>query len=161
MATSVTEMKQDVKSEKGRLEIVRVIKASRQRVFDAWTRPEMIRQWFGPGGMTAPEATADAQVNGEYRITMQGSPAPGVEERTARVSGRYTRVEPYDVVAFTWKPEWAEGEESRVTITLKDVQGGTEMKLVHEGFITDASRDGHAHGWSSSFEKLQRLLEGA
>jgi uncharacterized protein YndB with AHSA1/START domain len=162
MATGVVELKQDVKTETGRLEIVRVIKASRQRVFDAWTRPEMIRQWFGPAISTkAPEVAADARVDGEYGITMHGSPAPEIPERTIRVKGRYTRVEPYDALAFTWDAEFAPGEVCLVTITLKDVEGGTEMRLVQEGFTQDATRDGHLSGWTVGLDKMQRLLECA
>ena len=159
MATSVVDMKTADEKQGRRVEIVRVIKASRQRVFDALTRPEIIQQWFGPETMTVPDAGADARVDGKYHITMQGSPAPGAEERTARVEGRYTLVDPYDAIAFTWIATWAPGEESLVTITLRDVEGGTEMKLVHEGFASDGSRDGHSKGWSGGLDKLQRLLE--
>ncbi len=157
MATSVVEMQKT--NEATRLEVVRVIKASRRRVFDAWTRPEMIRQWFGPGGMTVPEVTADARVDGTYGITTHGAMEPGGVEHTGRVEGRYTRVEPYELLAFTWSASWAPGEESLVTITLRDVEGGTEMTLVHEGFTTEGSRDGHGKGWSSGLTKLQQLLE--
>jgi len=157
MATSVVEMQKT--NEATRLEIVRVIKASKQRVFDAWTRPEMIRQWFGPGGMTVPEVMADARVDGNYGITVHGAREPGGEEHTGRVEGRYTRVEPYDLLAFTWKANWSAGEESLVTITLRDVVGGTEMTLLHEGFQTEGSRAGHSKGWTGGIDKLQELLE--
>jgi uncharacterized protein YndB with AHSA1/START domain len=142
-----------------KLELTRVIKASRQRVFDAWTRPEMIRQWFGPGRMTVPETETDARVDGAYSITMRGAMEPGGVENTGHVTGRYIRVEPYDLLAFTWTANWAPGEESLVTITLRDVEGGTEMKLVHEGFATEESQKGHTRGWTSGLEKLQQLVE--
>jgi uncharacterized protein YndB with AHSA1/START domain len=48
-----------------------------------------------------------------------------------------------------------------VTITLKDVAGGTEMTLTQEGFALESSREGYTRGWSSSLEKLTRLLETA
>jgi uncharacterized protein YndB with AHSA1/START domain len=159
MATSVVDATKSVTIGARRLECVRVFKANRKRVFDAWTRPEMIRQWFGPGGMWVPEIDADAKVDGKYNITLTGAMEPGGEERTGRVEGRYTRVEPYDVIAFTWSATWAPGEESEVTISLKDVNGGTEMTLVHDGFGTEGSRDGHAHGWSNGLEKLRKLVE--
>jgi uncharacterized protein YndB with AHSA1/START domain len=144
-----------------RLEIVRMIKASKQRVFDAWIRPQNIRQWFSPGSMVVQEANLDARVDGNYKITSHGSPMPGVEERTAKMHGRYLRVEPYDLLSFTWSANFAPGEECVVTITLKDVAGGTEMTLTQEGFALESSREGYTRGWSSSLEKLTRLLETA
>ena len=160
MAVTVAATNQEVKVGTGRIEIVRVIRASRQRVFDAWTRPEMIRQWFGAGTMKVVELDADAQVDGGYSITAVGSPAPGVEEKTSKVSGRYTRVEPYDVLAFTWNANFAPGEESLVTLSFRDVAGGTEMTLLQEGFTQESTRDSHIHGWTSALDKLQRLVEG-
>ncbi len=158
MATSVVE-NQTAKAEKQKIEMTRLIKASRQRVFDAWTRPEMIRQWFGPGAISITEAETNARVDGDYSISTRGVVEPGGVERAGHVTGRYVRVEPYDLLAFTWKANWSPGEESLVTIMLRDVEGGTEMKLVHEGFASEESHQGHSNGWSNGLDKLQRLLE--
>jgi uncharacterized protein YndB with AHSA1/START domain len=158
MATSVVE-NQTAKAGKLKVEMTRVIKASRQRVFDAWTRPEVIRQWFGPGPISITEADTDARADGEYSISTRGVVEPGGPERSGHVTGRYVRVEPYDLLAFTWKASWSPDEESLVTVMLRDVEGGTEMKLVHEGFATAESQQGHSHGWSNGLDKLQRLLE--
>jgi hypothetical protein len=46
-----------------------------------------------------------------------------------------------------------------VTIELKDVDGGTEMRLVHEGFLTEMSCTNHGMGWNVALEKMVRLLE--
>jgi uncharacterized protein YndB with AHSA1/START domain len=40
------------------LELTRVIHAPRARVFEAWTRPELLQQWFGPAGMHCPNAAS-------------------------------------------------------------------------------------------------------
>ena len=169
MATSGVEMKKrDDAGECLRVEIVRVIRASKQRVFDAWTRPEMIRQWFGPKGKTVADAAMDAYVDGEYRIAMNAGSCedmPAVEgvdmSRPSIVTGRYTRVQPYDLLEFTWKGNWNPDEETLVTIELRDVEGGTELKLTQEPFLTEQSRDGHSAGWNSSLPNLQVLLESA
>jgi uncharacterized protein YndB with AHSA1/START domain len=144
-----------------RLEIVRVIKASKKRVFDAWTQPQMIRRWAAPWAMVVQEAESDVRVGGSYNRTMFGSPAPGVEERTAVIHGQYLRVEPYDLLSFTWEANFAPGQHCVITISLKEVEGGTEMTLVHEGFTEDASREGYTRGWSSALDKLEQMLETA
>ena len=45
------------------LQLSRIIRASRQRTFDAWTRPENIRQWFG-GNRTIGEVEIDPRKGG-------------------------------------------------------------------------------------------------
>jgi glutathione S-transferase len=142
-----------------RLEIVRVIKASKQRVFDAWTQPQMIRRWAAPWAMVVQEAESEVRVGGSYSRTMFGSPGPGMEDRTAVIQGEYLRVEPYDLLSFTWEANFAPGQHCVVTISLKEVAGGTEMTLVHEGFTEDATREGFTRGWASVLEKLELLLE--
>lgn len=154
-----------VNKEQGlKLEMTRVIKASKQHVFDAWTRPEMIRQWFGPEGKMIGEVSADAKVGGAYGISMTGN--CNAEEgkageidmrRDSAVSGTYIKVDPYDLLQFTWKGTWDPTEETLVTIELRDVDGGTELKLTQERFMTETSRAQHEHGWTGSLEKLGRF----
>ena len=138
-----------------RLELTRVIKAPRARVFDAWTRPEMIRQWFGPEGMKPAEVETDPKVDGSYMIAMESCAEPG---RHSKATGRYTKVNPYDLLQFTWDASWAPGEESLVTIHFRDMDGGTEIKLIHDRFNTKESRDGHNKGWTGILDPLVEVL---
>ena len=163
MATSLVGLEERANASV-KVEMVRVIRASRQRVFDAWTRPEMIRQWFTPGTMTVADAAMDARESGEWRLLMNGGCVEDEQTDAARrtlVSGRYTRVDPYDVLAFTWRNPRILEEESLVTIELRDLEGGTELKLTHERFLTEASRDQHAAGWESVLGKLQEFFAAA
>jgi uncharacterized protein YndB with AHSA1/START domain len=145
-----------------RLEIRRVIRANRQRVFAAWTDPEQIRKWMGPGMISVSEVQTDPREGGAYRIEMKGSVDgnPELSERRVPVEGVYTEVKPNELIRFTWKPGWRPGEESLVTVRLRDVEGGTEVLLVHERFADEQSRTGHAQGWKSSMDKLERSLAG-
>lgn len=171
MATaSVVELQRSERKEGVRFEVVRVIKAKRERVFDAWTRPEMIRQWFGTPDRNTRVIKADAHAGGEYAIAMEGActvetaaAMPSGKEidmqKNASVSGRYLKVEPHHLLQFTWAADWSPSEESLVTIELKDVDGGTEMRLVHEGFVTEMSCSQHGLGWNVALDKMVRLLE--
>lgn len=161
MATTVLEM--DKRSEAGenlKLEMKRVIRASRQRVFDAWTRPETIRLWFGPGRELG-EVLADAEVGGEYSFTMLTKvDADGCDvTQTSSAKGRYVRVEPYDLLQFTWIGSWDPSVESMVTLTFTDVEGGTELAFVQQRFSSEASRDQHSFGWTAGLDKLKQVLE--
>lgn len=145
-----------------KLEIRRVIRASRQRVFEAWTRPEEIRKWMGPGMISVSDVQTNARKEGTYRIEMKGSMDgnPELSERRMPVEGVYTEVQPNELIQFTWKPSWHPEEESLVTVRLREVEGGTELLLTHERFADEQSRQGHAHGWNSTMEKLERYLAG-
>ncbi len=145
-----------------KLELTRVIKASKQRVFDAWTRPEFIRQWFGPKDRTVEDVQADLHAGGQYKIDMSGAQgAVGGSGRSghAAVSGRYVKVVPYDLLQFTWTGSWNPDEETLVTIKLRDVDGGTELKLTQERFMTETSRAQHEQGWAVPLEKMVELSE--
>ncbi len=156
MATSVVEMQKT--DERTKLEVVRVIKASRQRVFDAWTRPEMIRQWFRPGTDSVADASLDAREGGAWWLAMTGGCAEPDASGHHVVTGQYTKVDPWDVLQFTWKRAASPEEESLVTIELRDVEGGTEMKLTHERFLTEQSRDRHAKGWEVVLGGLEEFF---
>jgi uncharacterized protein YndB with AHSA1/START domain len=140
----------------------RVIRAPRARVFEAWTNPEIVKQWFGPTAMRIPGVSLDVRVGGAYRIefapqeTGDGT-ACGTQSTAA--FGEYTRIVPNQLLQFTWSSNWQPGEDSLVTVSLKDVDGGTEITILHENFNTEASRDGHNRGWAGSFDKLAALLE--
>lgn len=53
--------------------LARVIDASRESVFDAWTHPEQLAAWFGPGGMTIETHEIDIRVGGSWRFDMVGA----------------------------------------------------------------------------------------
>jgi uncharacterized protein YndB with AHSA1/START domain len=149
-----------------KLEITRVIRASRSRVFEAWTRPEIVQKWFGPGQTTVPAVAMDVRPGGEYRIEMLSPTADcareaGVPDASKRVAalGVYQRIVKDELLEFTWRGDWEGCETSLVTVSLKDVEGGTELTLRHERFATEASRNSHEKGWTGSFEKLAKELE--
>ena len=59
-----------------------------------------------------------------------------------------------------WTNAWLSWTAGWVRVALRDVDGGTELKLTHSGFKTEASRDGHEKGWSGIAARLEKALEG-
>jgi glutathione S-transferase len=143
------------------LTISRTIRAPRQKVFEAFVKPELVRRWFGPRGFTITRADIDARVGGRFRMTMQ--PRSG-DAHT--VVGEYREIAPPERLSFTWK--W-EGEamgglpETLVTVTLierRAEQGvETEVKLLHSGFPAAEAREAHTNGWKSAVNKLADLTD--
>jgi len=152
--------------------ISRVFRAPRQRVFDAWTKPEQMIKWRGPEGFEVLDAQSEPKPGGAHRVVVRGTPKPrsedaqfGVDWTPVEVTGAswgvYLDVDPYSLVRFTWNADWAPGEESVVTVRLSDAEGGgTLMDFTQDKFLTTQSAQGHNQGWNSAFNKLTKFLEG-
>jgi len=138
------------------LTVSRFIKAPRERVFAAWITPSDIARWLGGDKCQIEKATIDARVGGEYHFKMKGSDAgkPGM-------SGVYREVKSPERLVFTWFTGSCNEEMARVetlvTVQFTEQAGGTLVELTHEGFPTEELRDQHNHGWTVSFDKLEKL----
>jgi uncharacterized protein YndB with AHSA1/START domain len=135
------------------LTIKRRFKAPPAKVFAAWTDPQKIKGWMGPGEVKVLSAECDARVGGRYRWLMQ---TPSGEEHD--VSGVYREVVPNEKLVFTWAWKSTPERESLVTVTIKKDGDGTIMTLLHERFFDEAARDSHQGGWNGAMDKLEKYL---
>ncbi|WP_439599363.1 SRPBCC family protein [Falsiroseomonas sp.] len=134
------------------LTLVRRIKAPPARVFAAWTRAEIMAQWFGPHHTRVAEATVDARIGGGFRMVL-------VEENGARheVGGRYLEMDPEQRLVFTWAWASTPERESRVTVRFRPLEDGTEITLTHDRFADAETATRHRRGWTESLERLIAL----
>jgi uncharacterized protein YndB with AHSA1/START domain len=135
------------------LTIKRRFKAAPSKVFSAWTDPEKVKHWMGPGEVKVLRVESDARTGGRYRWVMQ---APSGEEHD--VSGVYREVIPNEKLVFTWAWKSTPERESLVTVTFKADGDGTLMTLMHEQFFDEAARDRHQGGWQAAVEKMEAYL---
>ena len=140
--------------EKPTLSFVRKFSAAPEKVWRAWTDPQILKQWMAPSdAFSVPLAEADVRVGGRYRIVMK---APDGEEHD--VSGVYREVVPNQKLVFTWAWKSTPERESLVTLQLRAEGGGTELTLRHEQFFDAAARDRHNEGWVGCIGRLERVL---
>jgi uncharacterized protein YndB with AHSA1/START domain len=135
------------------LTIKRRLNAPPAKVFAAWTDPEKVKGWMGPGEMKAMHAECDLRVGGRYRWVMR---APSGEEHD--VGGVYREVVPNERLVFSWAWHSTPERESLLTISLKPDGAGTLLTLHHEQFFDEAARDSHEKGWIELLVKLERLV---
>ena len=136
-----------------RLTLERRLAAPRSTVFAAWTDPEKLSRWFGPGPVSVLEAQLSVCEGGSYRIVMLDG-----EGGRHEVGGMYRKVVADERLVFTWAWRSMPERESLVTVLLQDDGGGTRLTLVHEQFGDEATRGRHEHGWTGSLDKLEALL---
>jgi uncharacterized protein YndB with AHSA1/START domain len=143
----------------GEIRITRIIDAPREDVFRAWTEPEQIRRWWGPGEFTCPSAEVDLRPGGSYRLAMQ--PAAG---DPFVVGGTYLEVDPPARLVYTWRWETgpaADGSESRVTVEFNAEGDRTELVLTHADFPESHGPAPYQMGWEGGLDKFEALLRGS
>ena len=138
------------------LEIKRFINAPPSRVYEAWTDPAQLKEWWGPEGVRTRNLSADARVGGKYRWDLVNQ-----EGEEMSVFGEYRELVPEKRIVFTWKwddDELWDNRTSLVTVEFSDRDGGTEVRLRHEQLPSQESRDRHSQGWNSILDRLEHFV---
>jgi uncharacterized protein YndB with AHSA1/START domain len=147
---------------RGEREIVmtRVFDAPRHIVFDAFTKPAIIRQWLtGPDGWSMPICDLDLRVGGAYRWTWRNDS----DGREMTAHGVFREVAPPERIVHTerFDPSWYP-DEAVVTTYLAEQGGRTSLTVtLHHG--SAAARDmvlksGMERGVAQSYDRLERML---
>jgi uncharacterized protein YndB with AHSA1/START domain len=149
-------MEQARLAEKPSLSLTRSYPVAPEKVWRAWTDPQAIARWWGPGGVQpASLAQLDVRVGGRFRIVFGGP-----EGKDHEVQGVYKEVVPNRKLVFTWTwPNSTPERESLVTIMFRAVDRGTQLDFLHEQLFDETVRDNHRRGWSESFAKLEVYLQ--
>ena len=131
----------------------RTISAPRDRVFDAWTSPELMRQWFCPNEkFSVAIAEVDLTTGGKFRIGMRNP------DRQVRIAtGMYREIRKPERLVFTWSWEH-DPMDTLITLTFHDLGNATEIVLKHELLPTPKHREDHAHGWEGCLGHLEKFM---
>jgi uncharacterized protein YndB with AHSA1/START domain len=140
--------------------IARTFDGPARIVFDAWTKPELLRRWWAPCslGVTLFECDADVRVGGSYRYVFGRD-----REGAVAFSGRYTEVAPHSRLVYTqiFEPMRDAGE-AIVAATFDEQRGKT--RLVLRGLYPskqalDATiASGMEQGMRETMEQLEKLV---
>ena len=131
----------------GTLVIRRVIRASREDIFDMWTRADSLRRWIRPPRALGATAETDPRVGGRFRIVMRG-------DRDYDHHGEYLVVDRPSKLSFTWISEGSDYQTSVVTVELFEKgPDRTELVLTHER-LPPAKVEQHTEGWSEILGEL-------
>jgi uncharacterized protein YndB with AHSA1/START domain len=135
--------------------VTRTFDGPARLVYEAWTKPELLKQWWAPKSIGIPllSCEADVRVGGTYRFVF-GHDA----SETMAFFGRYIEVTPH--ARLVWTNEEGDGGEAVTTLTLEE-KGGKTMLVLHELHPSKEAVDeaiGFGEGLRETFEQLDELL---
>lgn len=138
--------------------VTRTVDAPARIVFDAWTKPELLRRWWAPTsyGVYFVSCEADVRVGGTYRFVFGHAEA----EQPMAFFGRYLEVVPPS--RLVWTNEEA-GENGQVTTATFEEQDGKTRVVIHDLYpskeaLDEAIASGSTGGICETFEQLDALL---
>src|SRR5688572_18310955 len=138
------------------LVVTRTFNAPARIVFEAWTKPELFKQWWVPKsmGMFLRSCEMDVRVGGGYRLVF-GEDA----SHTDQFFGRYIEVTPHSRLVWTNDES---GDDGPVTTVTFEEQGGKTLLVIHELYPSkealDAAGTGAADATRETFDQLDELL---
>jgi uncharacterized protein YndB with AHSA1/START domain len=143
------------------LVISRIIDAPRERVFKAWTDPELLKQWFAPLPYTTPVAELDVRPGGANLIIMRD---PAGNEFPNR--GVYLEVVKNERLVLTdaYTKAWEPSEKPFMTVIVTfENEGGKTKYTARVLHWTVADREAHEEmgfhqGWGQCADQLAALV---
>lgn len=138
-----------------KVELHRDLDAPRERVFEAFTDPALVAQWWGPDDDLTDGADIDARQGGRYVVNMSGQNGEDFSMR-----GEIVELSPPHriVIRFTRTFEDGSSRSTLLTLTLEEKGTGSRLTLLHTGFANMAIRDGFFGGWGHSVVRLAELV---
>lgn len=136
------------------LVVTRTFDGPARIVFEAWTRPELMKQWWAPKSVGVPllSCEMDVRTGGSYRLEF-GHDA----SQSMAFVGKYLEVQPPS--RLVWTNE--EGEDGPVTTVTFEERDGRTLLTLHEIYPSKEALDaGHGaeEGMPEQFEQLDELL---
>jgi len=138
--------------------IVRDFDAPARLLFEAYSKPEHIKRWFGPVGWPVTLCEMDFRVGGRFRFAMTG---PSGEQNTP-FGGEYLEIVPDRKIVYDNGFEVPDGERMVVTVTF-DEEGGKTRLTIYTVFETVKMRNFHIRsgfeqGTMSGLDQLEDLV---
>ena len=138
------------------LRMERTFNAPAQRVFDAWTSPEVMRRWWhAEYDWETSLAQVDLRVGGAVRVVMR-DPKTDFEHGGG---GQYLEIDPPRRLVFTW---FWDGNDTRqlIEVDFAESDGVTTVRFTHSDLWSEEAVRDHEGGWGRCFDNLERALSG-
>jgi uncharacterized protein YndB with AHSA1/START domain len=134
----------------------RVLKTSPAKLYRAFIEPAAIASWLPPYGFVCTVHEMNVTVGGSHKMSFQNFSTGNAHS----FGGRYLELKPGELVKYTDKFDDPNlPGEMTTTISMRQVIGGTEIKILQEGIPAVIPTEMCYLGWQESLEKLAKLVE--
>ncbi|NTV22763.1 MAG: SRPBCC family protein [Nanoarchaeota archaeon] len=134
----------------------RVLKATPEKVYRAFTEPDALASWIPPYGFICVIHKMDVKVGGNYKMSFINFSAGKGDS----FGGKYLELKQNEFLKYTDKFDNPNLPGEMITsVWLKQVSCGTEIKIVQEGIPSAIPVEMCYLGWQESLEKLAKLVE--
>ena len=134
----------------------RVLKASPEKIYRAFTDANAMVSWLPPYGFLCVVHSMDVKQGGKYRMSFINF-STGNWHSFGRT---YIELKPNEFIKYTDKFEDPNlPDEMHTSVWLKKVSVGTELKIIQEGIPSVIPIEMCYLGWQESLEKLAKLVE--
>lgn len=143
----------------GSLKVSRTFDSPRERIFEAWTNPDLLRQWWAPPGFKMGRAAIDLKEGGCFRIAMTAPDGSGVF-----AVGMLKTVRRPELLEFLWEWQgWDPGGEeavaaTRVAVEFHQRKTATEVLLTQTGFPSEEIASRHKLAWRECLDRIDQLI---
>lgn len=147
--------------------LTRHVKAPRAVVYRALLDARAVAAWMVPDGMSSHVHEFDAREGGRFRISLTYEDVTAAGKTTAHTDtyhGRFLKLVPDEEVVEVMEFETddpAMHGEMRVTFTLSDAEGGTDVAAVHDDVPPGVSPADNETGWRMALDKLAAYAEAS
>lgn len=134
----------------------RVLKASPEKVYRAFTEANALASWIPPYGFLCTVSEMNVKVDGTYRMSFQNFSTGNSHS----FGGKYIEIKPNEFLKYTdqFDDPNLPGEMT-TSIWLKKVSVGTEIKILQENIPAMIPAEMCYLGWQESLAKLAKLVE--
>jgi uncharacterized protein YndB with AHSA1/START domain len=138
------------------VQLHRVLSATPERVYRAFTDPDAMAKWLPPHGFTGKVHEMDARVGGRYRMSFTNFS----NGQSHSFGGTYVELKPNELLRYTdvFDDPNLPGE-MMTTVTLKAVSCGVELRVLQEGIPSMIPVEQCYLGWQQSLTLLTQLVE--
>jgi uncharacterized protein YndB with AHSA1/START domain len=134
----------------------RVLKATPEKVFRAFTEAPAMAAWLPPYGFTCTVHEMNVEVGGIYKMSFQNFSTG----HSHSFGGKYIEIKPAEFIKYTDQFDDPNlPGEMITTVWLTKVITGTELKIIQEGIPSMIPAEMCYLGWQESLEKLAKLVE--
>ena len=142
------------------LKVSRRFDAPKERLYEAWIKPEDLLIWWQPVDLKLIKVENDVREGGAVMYLFKNK-----EGEETRVNGIYEKVVPSEKLIFTWN--WILPSESmndgnfKLSIDFKDFENGGMVEVEQENFSSEDAIVPHKEGWENAFNDLAKFLSGS